>query len=121
MPKILIVDDDINITRMLARRLKKAGYEVYTAENGKSGVEIAMTITPELTLMDIHMPVMNGYEATVALRNQGYSGLIIALTASAMAHDTNRSLEAGCDYFLSKPVRDDFENTLAAILKERYA
>ncbi|MEO5358676.1 MAG: response regulator [Nitrospirae bacterium YQR-1] len=118
MAKILIVDDDVKIIRMLVRRLKKCGHEVYTAENGKAGVEMVLSLKPDLTLMDMHMPVMDGYEATVALRNQGYTGQIIALTASAMAHEAHKSIDAGCNSFLAKPISEDFENTLVSILEE---
>jgi CheY-like chemotaxis protein len=120
MARILIVDDDVKIMRMLVRRLKKAGHDVYTAENGKIGVEMVLSINPDLTLMDMHMPVMDGYEATVALRNSGYKGQIIALTASAMAHEANKSMDAGCDSFLAKPVSDDFDNKLVSILKVKH-
>ncbi|QWR77442.1 response regulator [Candidatus Magnetomonas plexicatena] len=119
MARILIVDDSVSISRMLQRRLKKSGHEVYTAENGKIGVEMALSFNPDLTLMDMHMPVLNGYEATAYLRNQGYEGKIYALTASAMAHEANKSIESGCDGFLSKPVLEDFEKTLISILEKK--
>ncbi|MCG6553694.1 MAG: response regulator [Candidatus Magnetominusculus sp. LBB02] len=121
MAKILIVDDDVDITKMLVRRLKKAGHEVHTAENGKVGVETALSIAPALTLMDMHMPVMDGYEASRTLRAKGFTGIIVALTASAMASDKNKSIEAGCDYFIPKPFGSDFEGALSAILEKRRA
>ena len=120
MAKILIVDDDKKIIRMLMRRLKKAGYEVDYADNGKAGIEKAQTLLPEIILMDMYMPVMNGYEATQTLRQDGYTGIIVALTASAMAHQVNKSLQAGCDYFIPKPIELNFENQLQDILKEGY-
>lgn len=120
MTSILIVDDDRKIVRMLTRRLKKAGYEVHIAENGQIGVERVLELHPDLTLMDMYMPVMNGYEATTILRQQGYDGTIVALTASAMAHQANKSIEAGCDYFVAKPISGNFEQQLQEILGGRY-
>ncbi|MEK8018476.1 MAG: response regulator [Candidatus Parabeggiatoa sp.] len=120
MTKILLIDDDEKIKRMLTRRLKKAGYEIHTAENGKIGVEKVLALQPNLTLMDMHMPVMNGYEAASALRETGYTGLVIALTASAMAEDVHKSITAGCNYFLSKPIEVDFEQKILAILEGNY-
>jgi len=120
MLKVLIIDNDKKIVRMLTRRLKKAGYDVYTAENGKAGIEKVLELQPDLTLMDMHMPVMNGYEATRTLRQQGYKGVIAALTASAMADDANKSLQAGCDYFIPKPIGVDFEQQLQEIFGGHY-
>ena len=62
------------------------------------------------------MPVMNGYEAASALRKTGYTGIVIALTASAMADDVHKSIKAGCDYFISKPIGADFEKQILDIL-----
>ena len=120
MTTILLVDDDEKIKRMLTRRLKKAGYEIHTAENGKIGFEKTLELQPSLTLMDMHMPVMNGYEAATALRERGYTGLVIALTASAMAEDVHKSMKAGCHYFISKPIGLDFETKILDILEGRY-
>lgn len=120
MTKILIVDDNEQIKKMLTRRLKKAGYEIHTAENGQIGVKKVLELQPNLTLMDMHMPVMNGYEATSALRKTGYNGLIIALTASAMVDEVHKSLEAGCNYFIPKPIGIDFETKILDILEGKY-
>ena len=119
MSDILIVDDDRKIIRMLTRRLKKAGYHIHAAENGQIGVDRAIELTPNLVLMDMHMPVMNGYEATRTLRQQGYTGLIVAITASAMADDTQKSIQAGCDYFISKPIDTEFEGRIKELLGGR--
>jgi two-component system CheB/CheR fusion protein len=70
--------------------------------------------------MDMHMPVMNGYEAASALRKTGYTGIVIALTASAMAEDVHKSIEAGCHYFIPKPIGVDFEQTILDILEGNY-
>lgn len=116
--KILIVDDDQGIVRMLTRRLKKAGYQVDTAHNGTQGIEKILTWKPDLILMDMYMPGMNGYETARFLRQKHYQGLIVALTASVMAHEANKSLDAGCDYFIAKPIGVDFEQQLQQILEE---
>lgn len=116
--KILIIDDDQKIVRMLTRRLKKAGYDVDSAQTGKQGVEKIFAWQPDLTLMDMYMPGMDGYEATRILRQKNYQGLLVALTASVMAHEANKSLDAGCNYFLSKPINIDFEQQLQQILEE---
>ena len=118
MKTILIVDDDVKIKRMLTRRLKKAGYEIHTAENGKIGVDKALELQPNLTLMDMHMPVMNGYEAVSSLRKMHYTGMVVALTASAMADDIHKSIHAGCDYFISKPIEVDFEEKIRLFLEK---
>jgi CheY-like chemotaxis protein len=118
MKKILIVDDDKKIKRMLTRRLKKAGYEIHIAENGKIGIDKALKLHPNLTLMDMHMPVMNGYEAVSILRKMEYTGIIVALTASAMIDDIQKSIKAGCHDFISKPIGVDFEEKIREILEE---
>lgn len=114
--KVLIVDDQIAIVKMVCRRLKKCGYEVESAGNGIIGMEKAWELKPDILLMDMHMPEMNGYDATVELRKQNYKGLIIALTASAMSGETSKAIEAGCNYIITKPVYADFE----AQLREHY-
>lgn len=115
--RILLVEDDESIANMIVRRLKKAGYDIYTVENGKIGVEMALNLEPDLILMDMQMPVMDGHEATKTLRIQGYKGLICALTASAMNEGAKYSLQAGCDYYISKPMGSDFEDRVLKILK----
>lgn len=119
MKRILLVEDDESIATMIVRRLKKAGYDIHMAENGKIGVKMALNLKPDLILMDMHMPVMDGHEATSILRTQGYKGLICALTASAMNEDAKYSLQAGCDYYISKPMWNDFEDRVLKILKGR--
>ena len=113
--KILIIDDDAKIQRMLKRRLKKAGHDVFFAENGKEGVEKHGEIQPDLTLMDMHMPVMDGYTAVRTLREQGCKALIVALTASATKAEAPKAIQAGCDHFISKPIGDDFERKIQAL------
>jgi len=118
--KILIIDDDSAITKMLVRRLKKAGYGICTAENGVKGIKVAYEFLPDIILMDMHMPVMDGYQTTQTLREKGWQGPIIALTASVMAVDASRAMEAGCDHFIPKPIDLEFEVKLKAILEAGY-
>ncbi|KAA3619331.1 MAG: response regulator [Calditrichaeota bacterium] len=119
MATILIIDDENYITRMLIRRLGRVGHTVETADNGQAGVEKALNLKPDLILLDMHMPVMDGYTAARTLRSKGYAGFICAFTASAMVEHTNKSLDAGCDAFISKPIENDFETKIEAILTKR--
>lgn len=116
MESILIVDDSPTLVMMLKRRLNRIGYELFSAENGLEGVNKAMKIKPDLILMDMHMPVMDGYEATSSLRNRGYHGLICGLTASGKEEEIESLMEAGCDHIMAKPMEPDFEETIKAIL-----
>lgn len=115
--KILVVEDNTDIQAMLNRKLSRQGWEVYFADNGEEGVVKAWELMPDLILMDIHMPVMDGYEATRTLREKGYSGKISALTASVMQEDTRQAIENGCDSFIAKPIGRDFIEQLKAILE----
>ncbi len=90
------------------------------AENGKKGIEKVFEVQPDITLMDIHMPVMDGYEATKTLRKMGYNGLIVAFTASVKNHETNKSIDAVFDYFLTKSINKQFENRLKEIQEEHF-
>ncbi len=115
---ILIIDDQESIRKLLQRRLRKNGYEIHFAENGELGVKKAFEVQPDLILMDMHMPVMDGDAAVHDLRQKGYKGLVVALTASAMVADQRVMIDAGCDYFIPKPIERDFENRIASILEK---
>ncbi|TFH24361.1 MAG: response regulator [Myxococcales bacterium] len=106
MPKILLVEDQEMNRDMLSRRLIKRGYEVAIAVDGAEGVAMAKSESPDLILMDISLPVMNGYEATRTIKadDATRSIPIIALTAHAMSTDREKALEAGCDAYETKPV-----------------
>jgi CheY-like chemotaxis protein len=106
MPKILLVEDNEMNRDMLSRRLQKRGYEVVIAEDGEQGVRLAQFETPALVLMDMSLPVLDGWEATRQLKADPVTRSIpvIALTAHAMAGDRERALEAGADDFDTKPV-----------------
>jgi two-component system cell cycle response regulator DivK len=122
MPKILIVEDNEENRDSLSRRLQRRGYEVVAAADGRSGLVMAQSEKPDLILMDMNMPELDGWEATrqikaiTELRNVG----VLALTAHALAGDKERALQAGCADYHTKPV--DFSKLLAqveAILQSR--
>jgi two-component system cell cycle response regulator DivK len=106
MTRILLVEDNEMNRDMLSRRLSRRGFDVLIAENGKAGVELAASEKPDLILMDMSLPVMDGWEATRQIKaNPLTSGIpVIALTAHAMASDRDMALDAGCDDYDSKPV-----------------
>lgn len=106
MAKILLVEDNEMNRDMLSRRLAKRGYEVLIAVEGEQGVALARTGSPDLVLMDMSLPVLDGWEATRRLKSDPATRAIpiIALTAHAMAGDREKAREAGCDDFDTKPV-----------------
>ena len=106
MSRILLVEDNELIRDMLSRRLTRRGYEVLLATDGAQGVEAARTGAPDLILMDMSLPVIDGWEATRQLKagDDTRDIPIIALTALAMASDERMAREAGCDDFDTKPV-----------------
>jgi len=106
MAKILLVEDNEMNRDMLSRRLARRGYEVVVAVDGREGVAKARAETPALVLMDMSLPVVDGWEATRELRADPATRSIpiIALTAHAMAGDREKALAAGCDDFDTKPI-----------------
>ncbi len=102
--RILLAEDNTDIQRMVVHHLERLGLDVDVAENGRLAVDRAMASHYDLILMDLQMPVLDGYGATSSLRKAGYTGPIVALTAHAMREDRERSLRAGCDSHLIKPI-----------------
>ncbi|MFQ5684614.1 MAG: response regulator [Candidatus Binatia bacterium] len=106
MTKILLVEDNEENRDMLSRRLTRRGYEVVIALDGGQGVAMAQSEIPDLILMDMDLPVLNGWEATRQLKTapETHAIPIIALTAHAMMGDREKALEAGCDDYDTKPI-----------------
>ena len=104
--KVLVVDDDLNIQRVLVFTLKQEGFEVHVASDGQAGVEMAASVEPDLVLMDVAMPKLDGYAATQAIRaaeETGHHVPIIMLTAEREVEQKVRGLRAGADDYLIKP------------------
>ena len=106
VPKILLVEDNEMNRDMLSRRLQRKGFQVIIAVDGAQGVAMAQADAPDLILMDMSLPVLDGWEATRQLKASGptRSIPIIALTAHAMSGDQERALQAGCDHYDTKPI-----------------
>ncbi|HEY9211660.1 MAG TPA: response regulator [Ancylobacter sp.] len=106
MTKILLVEDNEMNRDMLSRRLTRNGFEVVVAVNGQEGVDLAASEMPDLILMDMSLPILDGWEATRQVKaNPATANIpVIALTAHAMAQDKADALAAGCDEFDTKPV-----------------
>jgi CheY-like chemotaxis protein len=106
MVKILLIEDNEMNRDMLSRRLGRKGFEVVIAIDGQAGVNMATSESPDLILMDLSLPVMDGWEATRQIKaNPATQSIpVIALTAHAMAGDEQKAREAGCDDYDTKPV-----------------
>lgn len=106
MARILLVEDNEMNRDMLSRRLKKRGFEVVMAVDGQQGVDMARADPPDLILLDMSLPVIDGWEAARQLKADGTTAgvPIIALTAHAMAGDREKAISAGCDDYDTKPV-----------------
>jgi CheY-like chemotaxis protein len=122
MPKILVVEDNEWSRDMLFRRLSRRGYQVIAAPDGRRGIAMALAQSPDLIVMDMSLPELDGWEATRRLKaNPATRDIpIVALTAHAMASDRKKAMDAGCDDYHTKPV--DFESlvrSLEAFLEAR--
>jgi CheY-like chemotaxis protein len=106
MTKILLVEDNEMNRDMLARRLERRGYEVVVALDGVQGLQLAQAEAPDLILMDMSLPVLDGWEATRQLKSQPATQAIpiIALTAHAMSGDREKAMAVGCDDYDTKPI-----------------
>ena len=109
MPRILLVEDNEMNRDMLSRRLERKGYQVVLAVDGQAGVDMATSEAPDLVLMDMSLPVLDGWEATRRLKAEPETRAIpiIALTAHAMRGDEERARACGCDDYLTNPVDED--------------
>ena len=117
--KILIIEDNEQNIYLLTFLLEKHGYQIETACDGRSGIETAMRIKPDLILLDIQLPVMDGYSVARGLRT--FSELaetpIVAVTSYAMAGDREKALESGCTGYIEKPINPD---TFVAQVEEHF-
>jgi len=106
MSKILLVEDNEMNRDMLSRRLARKGFEILIAVDGQAGIDMASSESPDLILMDLSLPIIDGWEATRQIKaNPATQSIpVIALTAHAMAGDEQKALEAGCDDYDTKPV-----------------
>lgn len=106
MPKILLVEDNEMNRDMLSRRLERKGYDIAIACDGQTGIDMAESETPDIILMDMSLPVLDGWEATRRLKANAATRRIpvIALTAHAMSGDRDKALEAGCNDYDTKPI-----------------
>jgi Amt family ammonium transporter len=121
--RILLVEDLADNQRLITHLLQRAGADVTPANNGLEGIELALNAWADgrpfdLVLMDMRMPVMDGYEAVRHLRTAGYRLPIVALTAHAMSHDRDKCMAAGCDDFVTKPLPRDLIKQLLTSLDE---
>jgi CheY-like chemotaxis protein len=120
MPRILLVEDNDMNRDMLSRRLIRSGYEVFLAVDGQQGADMALSEQPDLILMDMSLPVFDGWEATRRIKANDATRRIpiIALTAHAMAGDREKAMEVGCEDYDTKPVEmSRLLGKIAALLK----
>lgn len=118
-PRVLVVEDNSDMREFLARVLSRQGYEFLEAADGEVGLHVARTQRPDLILMDISLPALDGFEATRQIKQDPAMAHIpiIAVTAHARPADEQRALEAGCDGYLSKPYSlREFLGVVAQIL-----
>jgi len=115
MPKILVVEDNEWSRDMLARRLSRRGYQVISAADGRRGIAMAHDQFPDLIVMDMSLPEIDGWDAVRRLKADPATRdiPIVALTAHAMASDRKKAMDAGCDDYHTKPV--DFENLVSSL------
>ena len=106
MTKVLLVEDNEMNRDMLSRRLTRRGFQVVCAVDGQQGVDLARSENPDIILMDMSLPVMDGWEATRLIKSDGNTRnvLVIGLTSHAMTGDREKAIEAGCDDYDTKPV-----------------
>jgi two-component system, cell cycle response regulator DivK len=122
MARILLVEDNEMNRDMLSRRLIRNGYEVFYAKDGQQGVNMALSERPDLILMDMSLPVLDGWEATRRIKANDATRRIpvIALTAHAMAGDREKAIEVGCDDYDTKPVEiSRLVGKITALLKPK--
>jgi two-component system, cell cycle response regulator DivK len=124
MPRILLVDDNAENRRFLSRRLQRRGFEVLEAVDGAAAVEMARAEKPDLVLMDMNMPAVDGWEATRRIKADPASASVpvVGLTAHALAGDRERAIQAGCSDYHTKPVEfPKLLEQIESLLRDRAA
>ena len=106
-PAVLVVDDDMDARSIYTQYLRMMGCAVFTATNGRSAVEKTLDLGPDLIVMDLAMPGMNGYEAMRELRESSWTARIPIIAVSAVPMSRNAAFDAGCDAYLAKPCTPD--------------
>lgn len=123
-PRVLIVEDNVDNYELVRFLLERAGYQVLSAANGIEGVVAAKREQPDLILMDLSMPELDGWNATVQLKADDVTCHIpvLALTAHTLPGDRKRAIEAGCDGYISKPINvASFDKLVATLLRQAKA
>lgn len=120
--RVLLAEDDPDLTELLSLFLAKGGYDILLAGDGGEAIEVALAKNPDLVLMDVNMPVLDGLSATQKLRIEGFDKPVIALTASQSANDREKAFSYGCDGYLVKPISmPELLSSIERYLKEYYA
>jgi CheY-like chemotaxis protein len=123
-PRVLIVEDNVDNFELVRFLLERAGYEVLSAANGLEGLDAAKRERPDLILMDLSMPEMDGWNATMRLKanEETHSIPVLALTAHTLPGDRKRAIDAGCDGYISKPINvASFDKLVATLLRQARA
>jgi two-component system cell cycle response regulator DivK len=121
--RILYIEDNFDNRILIKRVLEAEGYTVIEAENGQAGLDLAKSSSPDLILMDINLPDIDGYECTIRLRKtQAPIKIpIVALTANVLEGDRQKAIDAGCDGYIAKPIDvDELPNQIATHLKNHH-
>ena len=123
-PRVLIVEDNVDNFELVRFLLERAGYEVLSAANGVEGVDAAKREQPDLVLMDLSMPEMDGWKATAQMKAEETTRHIpvLALTAHTLPSERKRAIDAGCDGYISKPINvASFDKLVATLLRHARA
>ena len=123
-PRVLIVEDNVDNFELVRFLLERAGYQVFSAANGVEGVDAAKREQPDLVLMDLSMPEMDGWRATAQMKAEETTRHIpvLALTAHTLPGDRKRAIDAGCDGYISKPINvASFDKLVATLLRQARA
>ncbi|MFZ5857020.1 MAG: response regulator [Chloroflexota bacterium] len=123
-PRVLIVEDNVDNFELVRFLLERAGYEVLSAANGLEGLDVARREHPDLILMDLSMPEMDGWNATTHLKadEETRNIPVLALTAHTLPGDRKRAIDAGCDGYISKPINvASFDKLVATLLRQARA